>query len=120
MKRALSLLDALQIEAAERAAERAVALLQEGGVSSLVMAEHCWRLAHTINAVDASPALRNEIRDTGLAALGDRRDLPWARLRLLGDAVSAVPHDLLDVARWDGYDPQARLIVVPGSSGGDS
>lgn len=111
VRRALALLDALQIEEGERSAERAVALLREGEVSSLVLAGHCWRLAHTINAVDAIPALRNEIRDMGLAALGDRRDLAWARLRLLDGPLEVVSHPTLHVARWVGYDPQAREIV---------
>lgn len=112
VRRALALLDALQIEEGERSAERAVALLREGEVSSLVLAGHCWRLAHTINAVDARPALRNEIRDMGLAALGDRRDLAWARLRLLDDPLEAVPNSTLHVAAWAGYDPTAREIVL--------
>ena len=112
VQRALALLNALQINQGELAAERAVNLLQQGGVSSLVMAEHCWRLAHTLNAVDASPALRNEIRDVGLGVLGDRRDLAWARLRLLGDAITAVPNPTLHVAIWHGYDPAARSIVL--------
>jgi DNA-binding CsgD family transcriptional regulator len=112
VRRALALLDALRIEEGEQAAEQAVAWLREGGVSSLVLAEQCWRLAHTLNAVNARPALRNEIRDIGLAALGGRRDLPWARLRLLGDPLSTVPHPTLHVAKWDGYDPAARAIVL--------
>jgi DNA-binding CsgD family transcriptional regulator len=44
--------------------------------------------------------------------LGDRRDLPWARLRLLGEPLATVPHSTLHVAKWEGFDPAARAIVL--------
>jgi len=111
VRRALALADALRVEDALGAAMDAVDLLVEAEVAPEVLAHACWQLAHTLNAVGANPAGRKRLQAIGLQALGDRRDLHWARLRLLEDAIAVVPNDVLYAARWLGYDPEAQRMA---------
>jgi hypothetical protein len=110
-RRAIALAESLQIDAATTASEEAIALLCEAGVSPEALAAYCWKLAHILNAIGAPAAIRNRLREEGLRAVGDRRDLAWARLVLLADAIEVVPGNTLYVARWIGFDPQARQIA---------
>jgi DNA-binding CsgD family transcriptional regulator len=109
---ALALAESLQIDAATEAAGRAIDLLRDSGAPPETVAHACWRLAHTLNAVGAGSAIRNRLRDEGLAVLGARRDIHWARLRLLEDPIVVVPNDVLFVTRWVGFDPEARRIAL--------
>ena len=47
----------------------------------------------------------------GLAALGDRRDLAWARLKLLERPTEVIPAGPVHVARFLGFDPEAVRIA---------
>lgn len=49
--------------------------------------------------------------ERGLALLGDRRDLHWARLMLLQDPIEPVSTAGIYVSRWLGYDPQAVALA---------
>jgi len=111
-QRAVALADSLDVDAATAAAEQARTLLQTSGLPPDVVANACWRMAHVLNAVGANAAVRHRLRETGLAALGERRDIHWARLRLLDDPIAVVPDDVLYVTRWAGYDAEARRIAL--------
>ncbi len=110
-RRALALAESLRIDDASESAEHAIALLDEANAAPDVVAHVCWRIAHTLNAVGAPVAIRNRAQQAGLRALGDRRDIHWARLRLLTDPIEPVPNDVLFVARWVGYDADAQRIA---------
>jgi nucleoside-triphosphatase THEP1 len=110
-RRALALAESLQVDEAVMEADRAVALLGEAGTDAETVADVCWRLAHAFTAVGASMAARNRIQRMGLEAVGERRDIHWARLRLLTEPIEVVPNDVLYAARWVGYDPEAQRVA---------
>jgi len=110
-RRALALTESLRIEEAAGSAERAVTMLRDSGASPETVAHACWQLAHALKAIGANASIRNHLQRDGLRALGDRRDIHWARLRLLSDPIESVPNDVLFAARWIGYDPEAQRIA---------
>ncbi len=110
-RRALALAESLQVDKAVSGADRALELLAEAGADPETVAHVCWRLAHAFTAVGASMAARNRLREAGLEALGDRRDIHWARLRLLTEPIEVVPNDVLYAARWVGFDPLATRVA---------
>ncbi len=110
--RAVALADSLDIDAAVESASRAAALLQEADGAPDMVAGCYWRMAHALNAVGAPGGIRRQLCDAGIAALGDRRDIHWARLRLLDDPIAVVENDTLYVTRWLGYDPEARRLAL--------
>jgi DNA-binding CsgD family transcriptional regulator len=115
-RRALALTESIQVEEAAVSAERAIEMLRDSGASNETIANVCWRLAHSLNASGASAAVRNRLKQEGLRALGERRDIHWARLRLLGDPIETVPNDVLFAAKWVGYDPEAQQIARESTS----
>ncbi|MDQ3654088.1 MAG: DUF2791 family P-loop domain-containing protein, partial [Chloroflexota bacterium] len=110
-RRALALAESLRIGDAVAAAERTIEMLRDADTSPEMVAHACWRMAHALNAVGADEAIRRRLQRVGLRALGDRRDIHWARLRLLSDPIEPVPNDVLFVARWAGYDAEAQRIA---------
>jgi DNA-binding CsgD family transcriptional regulator len=110
-KRALALAESLQVDEAVAEADQAVTMLGDAGVDAVTLADVCWRMAHAFTAVGASMAARNRLQRAGLEALGERRDIHWARLRLLTEPIEVVPNDELYAARWVGYDPEAQRIA---------
>ncbi len=110
-RRALALTESLRIDDAVESAERAVQMLRDSDASPETVANVCWQLAHALKAVGASAPVRTRLQRAGLRALGDRRDIHWARLRLLSDPIESVPNEMLFVARWIGYNAEALRIA---------
>ena len=54
-----------------------------------------------------SPLSLQPLIARGLAALGEQRGLPWARLKLLERPVEVVPAGPVRIARFAGFDPEA-------------
>lgn len=113
-RKALALAESLRLDDATAAAERAVDMLRDSGAPPETVAHVCWELGHALRATGAPAAIRNHLQREGLRALGDQRDLHWARLRLLSDPVASIPNDALFAARWVGYDAEAQRIARQG------
>ena len=68
----------------------------------------------------ANPAVWRAFRDKALERLGERRDLPWARLALLeGGGMTQVSGPPLEVGRWTGLNREALQVVRTQGGEGD-
>jgi DNA-binding CsgD family transcriptional regulator len=118
---ALAEADALWPERAERSASQALALLGEQGASPEQVADFVASLARRV--ADARAVARrlrdksgrgdpvSDLVERGLATVGARRDLRWARLRLLQRPIERVDAGPVRAGRWIGYDPEAVDIA---------
>ncbi|WP_028064943.1 AAA family ATPase [Solirubrobacter soli] len=76
------------------------------------------RLADLVQRVSAavldlmgSPLSLQPLLARALAALGDERGLPWARLKLLERPVTVIDAAPVRIARFEGFDPEAVRII---------
>jgi len=67
--------------------------------------------AQALKAGGANPAMWQPLVERGLALVGQRRDIGWARLMLLLDRVEPLSSQTVYVSRWLGYNPQAIAIA---------
>lgn len=103
------------VEGALTAARRAVEALTASGDPAGVAAS----LTSVVRALEEGGAPRTEwepLVRQGLAALGDRRDLTWARLALLERGVTPLIEGPVWVSYFAGHDPEAvRLLRAEGT-----
>jgi DNA-binding CsgD family transcriptional regulator len=85
------------------------------------------RIADLVQRVSAalldllgSPLSLQPLLARALAALGDERGLPWARLKLLERPVTVVEAAPVRIARFEGFDPEAVRIIREHGSEADA
>jgi DNA-binding NarL/FixJ family response regulator len=93
---------------AVRALNEALELLSDGPE----VAELIHRVASVLQDGLARQADLEPLIARGLAALGDRRGLAWARLKLLERPTEVVPAGRVHAARFLGFDPEAVRIAL--------
>jgi DNA-binding CsgD family transcriptional regulator len=113
--------EALLLEDASQSADEALRLLDEAGadaqrVADFVVAvarplQSATILAWQLMAVGAREAVIARLVERGLAALGDRRDLTWAQLKLLERPKARDDAGPVHAGCWLGFDPQAVEIA---------
>jgi DNA-binding CsgD family transcriptional regulator len=113
--------EALLLADAAQSADEALGLLDEAGadggrVADFVVAvarplQDASMLAWQLRAVGGLEAVIARLVGRGLAALGDRKDLSWARLKLLERPKARDDAGPVHAGRWLGFDPQAAAIA---------
>jgi DNA-binding CsgD family transcriptional regulator len=102
---------ALLLAEATHSVELALAVLVEAETEASVRAEFLTVMARALKEGGASPAVWQPLVERGLALLGERRDIGWARLMLLLGRVEPISSQTIYVSQWLGYDPQAIAIA---------
>jgi DNA-binding CsgD family transcriptional regulator len=113
--------EAFLLEDAARSADEALALLEEvgadaGRVADFVVAvaqplKDASMVASWVMAGGGREAVIARLVERGLAALGERRDLTWARLKLLERPKARDEAGPVHSGRWLGFDPRAVAIA---------
>ncbi len=112
--------EALLLDDAARSAEEAIRLLEEGAdgepVAEFVVAvarplQDATMLAWQLRAQGGQEAVIERLVERGLSALGERRDLTWARLKLLERPKARDNAGPVHSGRWLGFDPEAVAIA---------
>jgi DNA-binding CsgD family transcriptional regulator len=111
----------LLIEDASRSVEEALALLEQAEADGERMAgfvvavarplQDASILAWQLMARGGREALIGRLVERGLSALGERRDLAWARLKLLERPKAPDESGPVHSGRWLGFDPEAGTIA---------
>ncbi len=110
-KLAVAEAEALEIGEANATTSVALRTLEEAGAGPEAVAAFLVRAIWALQEAGASPELAQPLVERGLALLGERRDLTWARLKLAEYPLE--PMAVADVAagRWLGFDPAAVEIA---------
>jgi DNA-binding CsgD family transcriptional regulator len=113
--------EALLLDDAERSADAALELLEAAGASEDRVAEFVVAVARPLQQASIAAwslyagSGRGDLTDRlllrGLDALGDRRDLRWARLKLLERPTARDEAGPIHSGRWLGFDPLAVRIA---------
>jgi predicted ATPase len=103
--------EALMLDAAQRSIEEALAALAQAGAEAIERAGFLVEVARALKEGGASHAVWEHLVERGLALVGDRRDLAWARLMLLRDHLEPVSSASITAGQWLGYDPRAVAIA---------
>jgi predicted ATPase/DNA-binding CsgD family transcriptional regulator len=103
--------EAFMLEDAQRSVEAALAALGQGGAEPAVGAGLIVSVARTLKQGGASHTVWEPLVERGLALVGERRDLAWARLMLLQDNWEQVSSGMVITGRWLGLDAQAVAIA---------
>ena len=88
-----------------------MAALAECSASQQRVIDFLTAAARALKDAGTSPTVWEPLVDRGVALLGNRRDLAWARLELLRDRYEQVASGLINATRWLGYDPEAVAIA---------
>jgi DNA-binding CsgD family transcriptional regulator len=91
--------------------EAAVSLLEQRVDGPGAIAELVWSLDPGFWVATAGSAAIDLAVDRALAALGDERNLAWARLKLLQQLIAPETFGPIRVLAWVPFDPQAVQIV---------
>jgi DNA-binding CsgD family transcriptional regulator len=116
---ALAEAEAVLVEAAERSALEAMSLLAQTGAPPERIAEFATAAGRRLQDAGSAREVVLALAAQGLAALGERRDLPWARLRLLDRPVERIDAGSLSAGRWLGFDREAVAIARTGGDEND-
>jgi DNA-binding CsgD family transcriptional regulator len=101
--------DALDVEAAERTVDEAIRETRRSGDEAALpgyLAEVGWALKDAGARID----LIRRVADLGLE-LATRRDIHWARLRLLPYPATPLTEGPVHIEVWTGYEPEAASIA---------
>jgi predicted ATPase len=110
-KLALAEAHALLLDEAQRTSEAALALLDEASAPLDAVLTFLTVVARPLKEGGAPPQAWEPLVERGLALVGERRDLLWARLMLLRGRIEPVASEGLYISRWLGYDEQAVTIA---------
>lgn len=102
---------ALLLNEAQRTSEEALALLIEANAQSDAIIAFLTVAARALKEGGAPPQAWEPLVERGLALVGERRDLLWARLMLLRGRIEPVASEGLYISRWVGYDEQAVAMA---------
>jgi DNA-binding CsgD family transcriptional regulator len=91
--------------------EAAVSLLERRADGPDAIAELVWALDPGFWVASAGSAAIDSTVDRALVALGDERNLAWARLKLLKQLIASETFGPLRVLAWVPFDPEAVQIV---------
>jgi len=91
--------------------EAAVSLLEQRIDGADAIAELVWALDPGFWVASAGSAAIDPTVDRALVALGDERNLAWARLKLLGQLIAPETFGPIRVLAWVPFDPEAVQIV---------
>lgn len=103
--------ETLLLDDARASVADALAALQASGADDEVTAAFLARVARTLKEGGASRPAWEPLVERGLELLGDRRDLTWARLTLLGDRLEVVATGVVNASRLLEHDPRAVALV---------
>jgi DNA-binding CsgD family transcriptional regulator len=103
--------EALMLEDAQRTVEAALAALSNCGAGASGGPALLASVAGALKYGGASHTVWEPLVERGLALVGERRDLVWARLELLRDNYEQVSAGMVNAGRWLGHDPQAVSIA---------
>lgn len=118
-KLALAEAEALMLAEAQGSVEEALTALSEAGAEPAALAGFLATVSRALKDGGASHTVWEPLVQRGLALVGDRRDLTWARLMLLLDRAEPISRGEINVSRWLGYDPQAVAIARAGGDEDD-
>jgi DNA-binding CsgD family transcriptional regulator len=108
---ALAEVDALQLATAPSTVQAALAALAESCARQERVIAFLTTAARALKDAGASPTVWEPLVSRGVALLGGRRDVAWARLELLRDRWEPVASGVINATRWLGYDPEAVAIA---------
>lgn len=108
---ALAEADAVLLDAAQGTLEAALETLAAAGADADAVAVFLEKTALRLKLAGAAASTWEPLVQRGLALLGERRDLVWARLSLLQDRYVAVSHGSMNAAHWVGHDQEAIALV---------
>lgn len=115
VKLALAEASALLLDAAQRSSETALALLFQAQSERERIIIFLIDVARALKEGGAAAHTWEPLVERGLAQVGERHDLLWARLMLLLGRIEPVANQGLYISRWLGYDDQAvRLARAEG------
>ncbi len=113
--------EALQLDEAARSADKALELLDAAGASGVRVAEFVAAVARPLQRASTTAwslyagSGHGEVIDgllaRGLNALGDQRDIHWARLKLLERRMEPDDAGPINSGRWLTFDPLAVAIA---------
>jgi len=103
--------EAFMLEDAQHSVEEALAALSASGAEPAVGAGLIVSVARALKQGGASPTLWEALVERGLALVGERRDLAWARLMLLRENWEQVSSGTVIAGRWLGLDAQAVAVA---------
>jgi DNA-binding CsgD family transcriptional regulator len=110
-KLALAEAEALMLDQARRSTEDAEEALIGAGAGPEASAAFLAEAARALKDGGAPPEAWEPLVARGLALVGARRDLTWARLALLRGRFEPVASGAINAGRWAGFDPQAVAIA---------
>lgn len=108
---ALAEAEAVLVEDAERSALEALSLLEEASAELARIAAYAAAAGRRLQDAGSSDVVVLPLAERGLAALGERHDLTWARLRLLERPVERIEVGPVNAGRWLGFDAEAVAIA---------
>jgi DNA-binding CsgD family transcriptional regulator/transcriptional regulator with XRE-family HTH domain len=103
--------EAVMLERAQRSVEEALEAMSATGVEPRARAEFLAVVARALKDGGADMAAWEPLVERGLALVGDRRDLLWARLTLLRNHFEVIESGPIGGSRWLGHDPEAVAIA---------
>ena len=102
---------ALLLEQARRTTEEAMAALVAVGTEPEAIARFVTVVVRALKDGGAPHDVWEPLLERGLALVGDRHDLTWARLALLRDRFEPTANSSIAAGRWLGHDAQAVAIA---------
>jgi DNA-binding NarL/FixJ family response regulator len=109
--------EALLVDRSRRTVDDAVRALEDASFDESAIAEFLQEAAWALSEAGARPELVQPLVEHGLAHLGDRRDLTWARLKLAEYPLERFRVGDVVAGRWLGFDP--RAVAIARSEGGE-
>lgn len=110
-KLAVAEASALLLADAQRSSEAALALLLQAQANPEDVISFLTGVARALKDAGAASHAWEPLVERGLALVGDRRDLPWARLMLLRGQIEPVTDEGLYISRWLGFDDEAVALA---------
>ena len=99
--------EALMLATAAESVAEAVIALEESGATPEAIADFLVQATWALQEAGGGQELVDELAERGLALLGKRRGLTWARLKLTAAPLEEVRVGPCTAGRWLGFDPGA-------------
>lgn len=103
--------EALSLDEAQRTAETALAALVACGADADAIANFLASVAGLLKEGGVTATVWQPLVERGLALLGERRNVSWARLTLLLDRFEPIAAHSINALRWLGRDPEAVAVA---------
>ena len=111
--------EALALDAGAVTAARALDALLAAGVEGDEIAAFVVTVCRLLKEAGAPGSAWSPLVERALALVGDRRDLAWARLRLLVSPMAPLAEAGVHAGRWTGHDPEAVALALAEGSEDD-